>query len=117
MIVGIYSGALTSTPAFSAAKATADTQYESTVTIGHGIAYLFGVIGVVLYVQFVPKIVGANMEIEKVLIGGDDYGKRIGTERTDISSLHKSRNDTGHEIQVKNNKDDKGNKDELNIKF
>ena len=115
MIVGIYSGALTSTPAFSAAKATADTQYESAVTVGHGIAYLFGVIGVVLYVQFVPKIVGANMEIEKVLIGGDDYVKRIGTERTDISSLHKSRNDTGHDIQVKNNKNDKDNKDELNI--
>jgi putative transport protein len=66
MIVGIYSGALTSTPAFSAAKATADTQYESDVTVGHGTAYLFSVIGVVLYVQFVPKIVGANMEIEKV---------------------------------------------------
>ena len=61
MIVGIYSGALTSTPAFSAAKATADSKYESAVTVGHGIAYLFGVIGVVIFVQIVPKIVGANM--------------------------------------------------------
>ena len=56
MIVGIFSGSLTSTPAFSAAKATANTKYESAVTVGHGIAYLFGVIGVVLFVQIVPKI-------------------------------------------------------------
>ena len=87
MIVGIYSGALTSTPAFSAAKSTADTKYESAVTVGHGIAYLFGVIGVVLYVQFIPKIVGANMEIERALMGGGEYEKRIGTERTDIALL------------------------------
>ncbi len=49
MIVGIFSGALTSTPAFSAAKATADSKYESAVTVGHGIAYLFGVIGILLF--------------------------------------------------------------------
>ena len=83
MIVGIFSGALTSTPAFSAAKATANTKYESAVTVGHGIAYLFGVIGVVLFVQIVPKILGANMEIERALIGGEGYEKRIGTERTE----------------------------------
>ena len=88
MIVGIYSGALTSTPAFSAAKATADTKYESAVTVGHGIAYLFGVIGVVLFVQIVPKIVGANMDVERALIGGEGYEKRIGTERTDHPDIH-----------------------------
>ena len=90
MIVGIFSGALTSTPAFSAAKATADSKYESAVTVGHGIAYLFGVIGVVLFVQILPKIVGANMDIERALIGGEGYEKRIGTERTDHPDLHKS---------------------------
>jgi AspT/YidE/YbjL antiporter-like protein len=88
MIVGIFSGALTSTPAFSAAKATANTKYESAVTVGHGIAYLFGVIGVVLFVQIIPKIVGANMDIERALIGGEGYEKRIGTERTENPDLH-----------------------------
>ena len=115
MIVGIYSGALTSTPAFSAAKATADSKYESAVTVGYGIAYLFGVIGVVLYVQFIPKIVGANMEIERALIGGGEYEKRIGTERTGIASLHKTRTETTHEIEIKNEKKDKNKNDELNI--
>ena len=119
IIVGIFSGALTSTPAFSAAKATADTKYESAVTVGHGIAYLFGVIGVVLYVQLIPKIVGANMEIERVLIGGGEYEKRIGTERTDIASLHKTRNETrsetNNEVAIKKDEKEKNKKDELNI--
>lgn len=115
IMVGIFSGALTSTPAFSAAKATADTKYESAVTVGHGIAYLFGVIGVVLYVQFVPKILGANMEVEKYLIGGGEYEKRIGTERTDIASLHKTRNETTNEVQIKQDEKEKNKQNELNI--
>lgn len=65
MLVGILSGALTSTPAFSAAKATVEPQYEDAVTVGHGIAYLFGVVGVVLFVQLVPKMVKANMAEER----------------------------------------------------
>ena len=102
IIVGIFSGALTSTPAFSAAKATADTKYESAVTVGHGIAYLFGVIGVVLFVQIVPKILGANMDIERALIGGEGYEKRIGTERTDHPDLHKSTNEPKKDQKQKN---------------
>lgn len=65
MLVGILSGALTSTPAFSAAKATVEPQYEDAVTVGHGIAYLFGVVGVVLFVQLIPKITKANMDEER----------------------------------------------------
>ena len=64
MIVGLLSGSLTSTPAFSAAKATVLPQYESLVSVGHGIAYIFGVVGVVLFVQLVPKLTKANMEEE-----------------------------------------------------
>ena len=65
MIVGLLSGSLTSTPAFSAAKATVDPSLESIVSVGHGIAYLFGVIGVVLFVQLMPKFMKANMEEER----------------------------------------------------
>ncbi len=65
MIVGLLSGSLTSTPAFSAAKATVDPQYQGLVSVGHGIAYIFGVIGVVLFVQLVPKLAKANMEEER----------------------------------------------------
>lgn len=65
MIVGLLSGSLTSTPAFSAAKATVAEQYEGLVSVGHGIAYIFGVIGVVLFIQIVPKLSKANMEEER----------------------------------------------------
>lgn len=76
MLVGILSGSLTSTPAFSAAKATVAEQYESAVTVGHGIAYLFGVIGVVLFVQLIPKLMKANMEEERAKIAIVDTGSK-----------------------------------------
>ena len=65
MVVGLLSGSLTSTPAFSAAKATVDPAVEGIVSVGHGIAYLFGVIGVVLFVQLIPKFMKANMDEER----------------------------------------------------
>jgi len=65
MIVGLLSGSLTSTPAFSAAKATVDAAYEGAVSVGHGIAYIFGVIGVVLFVQLIPKLTRADMDVER----------------------------------------------------
>ncbi len=65
MVTGLLSGALTSTPAFSAAKATVGVAYEDIVAVGNGIAYIFGVIGVVLFVQLLPKITKANMEEER----------------------------------------------------
>ena len=109
MIVGLYSGALTSTPAFSAAKATADSKYESAVTVGHGIAYLFGVIGVVLFVQIVPKIMGANMDIERALIGGEGYEKRIGTEKTERTEINSKNIEQNRkvEINIKNEEEKK----------
>ena len=69
MLVGLLSGSLTSTPAFSAAKATVNQggaiDYEAIVAVGHGIAYLFGVVGVVLFVQLVPKFARADMNEER----------------------------------------------------
>ncbi len=68
MIVGLLSGSLTSTPAFSAAKDTVAADLEGLVSVGHGIAYIFGVIGVVLFVQLVPKVCKANMDEERAKI-------------------------------------------------
>lgn len=65
MIVGLLSGSLTSTPAFSAAKATVAEEFTGLVSVGHGIAYIFGVVGVVLFVQLIPKLTKANMEEER----------------------------------------------------
>ena len=78
MIVGLLSGSLTSTPAFSAAKDTVANKYTSLVSVGHGIAYIFGVIGVVLFVQIIPKLTKANMDEEraKLVIKSEDEGKK-----------------------------------------
>jgi len=74
MAVGILSGALTSTPGFSAAKEAVAAVYgapeqarimEEMVTVGHGIAYLFGVMSKVLFVQLVPKLEHADMAEER----------------------------------------------------
>ncbi|MGM9642071.1 MAG: permease [Eubacteriales bacterium] len=66
---GVLSGALTSTPAFSAAKEVAGDQ-SAMVSLGQAIAYPFGVVGVVLFVQIMPKIVKADMAKERALIAG-----------------------------------------------
>ena len=67
MVVGLLSGSLTSTPAFSAAKDTVASELQDVVAVGHGIAYIFGVIGVVLFVQLIPKMLHADMEKERKL--------------------------------------------------
>lgn len=63
MAVGLLTGGLTSTPGLSAAKEVAAD--ADAVTAGYGIAYLFGVLGVVLFVQLVPKILKVNIEEER----------------------------------------------------
>lgn len=63
MAVGLLTGGLTSTPGFSAGKEVA-TAIQDDVTAGYGIAYLYGVLGVVLFVQIVPKILKVNMAEE-----------------------------------------------------
>ena len=76
MMAGIFSGALTSTPAFSAAKDAVATGLDSVVSTGYGIAYLFGVVGVVLFVQLIPKIVKADVAAERAKITATDTGKK-----------------------------------------
>ena len=63
MAVGLLTGALTSTPGLSAAKDAASN--PDTVTAGYGIAYLFGVLGVVLFVQLLPKLLHTDIEAER----------------------------------------------------
>ncbi|WP_286152812.1 permease, partial [Sporofaciens musculi] len=74
ILVGILSGALTSTPAFSASKAAVGADLEALVSVGYGIAYLFGVIGVVLFVQIVPKVMKADMNEEVAKIATKEGG-------------------------------------------
>ena len=82
IVVGLLSGALTSTPAFSAAKEAVGA-LDDLVAVGNGIAYLFGVVGVVLFVQLVPKFEKADMAVErqKLLVSAGEEKK------ADVSKL------------------------------
>jgi putative transport protein len=61
LAIGIFAGALTSTPALAAAtEGLKDT--ASGISIGYGIAYPFGVISVVLFVQLLPRILKHDLE-------------------------------------------------------
>ncbi len=67
---GVLSGSLTTTPGYSAAQEAMKElgKSDTLVTIGHAIAYPFGVIGVVLFVQLLPKFVKADMNHERSLL-------------------------------------------------
>lgn len=69
LAIGIFTGALTSTPGLAAAtEATTEVlaargmDAASLSSVGYGIAYPFGVVGVVLFVQLYPKIVGCDVK-------------------------------------------------------
>lgn len=62
---GLLSGSLTSTPAFSAAKESAGKLGAEDVTAGYGIGYLYGVLGVVLFVQIMPKLLKVDIAKER----------------------------------------------------
>ena len=54
LAAGIFAGALTSTPALAAAAEALPA--ESQLAVGFGIAYPFGAVAVVIFVQLAPKI-------------------------------------------------------------
>jgi putative transport protein len=65
LATGLFAGALTSTPALAAATEgmqQAAANGADSVSIGYGIAYPFGVIGVVLFVQVLPRILKLNLD-------------------------------------------------------
>lgn len=62
LAVGIFNGALTSTPGLAAAI---DATGSSVAAVGYGVAYPLGVIGVILFVQFIPGIFRTNLQSEE----------------------------------------------------
>lgn len=60
-LVGLIAGSLTSTPGLAAAI---DSTQSSAASIAYGIAYPFGVIGVILFIKLLPKMLRFDMEKE-----------------------------------------------------
>ncbi len=67
--IGLLTGSLTSTPGLAA---VIDVTGSPIASIGYGIAYPFGVIGVILFVSFLPKILGT-----KITVAEEEYKKEI----------------------------------------
>lgn len=78
--VGMMAGALTSTPGLAAALEATGSDAAS---VGYGIAYPFGVIGVVLFVQLIPKILKTDMAAERA--------KFEAASDVDVKDFHKQK--------------------------
>ncbi len=64
LAVGLLTGALTSTPGLAAAQEAAG-EMSALATPGYAIAYPFGVVGVVLFVQLIPKMLKIDVDVER----------------------------------------------------
>ncbi|MFW6019945.1 MAG: aspartate:alanine exchanger family transporter [Bacteroidales bacterium] len=60
--VGIFNGALTSTPGLAAAI---DATGSSDAAVGYGLAYPLGTIAVILFIQLAPRILKVNIQKEE----------------------------------------------------
>ena len=65
MVVGLLTGGLTSTPGLSAATEGVAEEVSNAATAGYGIAYIYGVLGVVLFVQLLPKMLKVDIAKER----------------------------------------------------
>lgn len=98
--VGLFTGALTSTPGLAAAIEASKSPLAS---IGYGIAYPFGVIGVILFIKFSPKLFSVDLKKEE-----EDFLK---ASTSDLPEL-KAQN-----FIVSNHNIDGKNLGELNFRF
>ncbi len=70
LATGLYTGAVTNTPALAAAIDAAERVTISRtgeVSVGYGVAYPFSMIGTVLLIQFLPKLLRRNLKDEETV--------------------------------------------------
>lgn len=72
LALGLSAGALTSTASLAA---TTEATGSSIASVGYGITYIFGVVGVILFVQILPKIMKVNIDDENAKLVSKDEDK------------------------------------------
>ena len=72
LATGVFAGSMTSTPALASGMEAAAEPGRELVSIGYGMAYPVGVVGVVLFVQLLPKVLKFNMASV-----GEDLQRRL----------------------------------------
>ncbi|MDB4583808.1 transporter [Draconibacterium sp.] len=78
IVVGLFTGALTSTPGLAAAI---DYTGSPLASIGYGVGYPFGVIGVILFIRFLPKIINVSLRESE-----DEYNAKMKMEFPEVLS-------------------------------
>lgn len=71
-IVGLIAGSLTSTPGLAVAI---DSTQSAAASIAYGIAYPFGVIGVILFIKLLPKLLRKDLLLESQKLEEERRGK------------------------------------------
>lgn len=80
LLVGVFNGALTSTPGLAAAiEATG----SNTAALGYGLSYPAGVILVILFLQIIPKLLKINFKTEEL-----NYEQSVKNEFPEIIVQH-----------------------------
>lgn len=74
--IGLLTGALTSTPGLAAAI---DYTGSPLASIGYGVGYPFGVIGVILFIRFLPKILRVSLTKSE-----EEYNSKISDEFPEV---------------------------------
>jgi putative transport protein len=87
LLAGTYTGALTSSPGLGAALEA--TSGNPLVTVGYTVAYPFGVLAVVLFVQLAPRLFRMDLEKERaelasVLASFSTPADRISQEKSSV---------------------------------
>ena len=84
LATGLYTGAVTNTPAMAAARDVVQNLSPKNVmevSVGYGLAYPFSVIGVTLFVQLLPKLLKKNAQQAAEEARKDDLAVTPGLER------------------------------------
>lgn len=76
IVAGLLTGALTSTPGLAAAI---DYTGSPLASIGYGVGYPFGVIGVILFIRFLPKLLRVSVKQAE-----DEYKSKLNEEFPEI---------------------------------
>ncbi len=74
LAAGMFAGALTSTPGLAAVMESLPAGNQAAV--GYGIAYAFGVLGVVLFVQLLPRLVSVDLDDLGQTLSSRDQARR-----------------------------------------
>lgn len=81
LAIGLFTGALTSTPGLAAGLEATGSPLTSA---GYGLAYSFGVIGVIIFIKFLPLLFKSNLEDEEKRLAEEEKKEKKNIIRKEV---------------------------------